>query len=82
MIHIRLSAPQLTSLEHALRTTSDRKFRDRTQIVLLAHRDRPHKDSAADLGITTRTVQRWLNAYTNRGLNGLRPGRPRGRSPS
>ncbi len=81
MIRIRLSAPQLTSLEHTFRTTPDRKLRDRTQIVLLAHRDRPHRDIAADLGITTRTVQRWLNAYTDHGLDGLRPRKAKGANP-
>jgi transposase len=81
LIRIRLSAPQLTALEHAFRTTPDRKFRDRTQIVLLAHRGRPHQDIAADLGITTRTVQRWLNASTDSGLDGLRPRKAPGAKP-
>jgi transposase len=39
----------------------------------LAHRGRRHQDIAADLGVSTRTVQRWLNAYLDRGLYGLRP---------
>lgn len=81
MIRIRLSAPQLTSLDHAFRTTPDRKLRDRTQIILLAHRGRPHKDIAADLGITPRTVQRWLSAYTDHGLDGLRPRTAPGATP-
>jgi transposase len=55
----------------AFRTTPDRKLRDRLQIVRLAHRNRPHRDIAADLGVTPRTVQRWLNAYLERGLDGL-----------
>ena len=41
---------------------TDRKHLDRLQIVRLAHRGRRHPDIAADLGITPRTVQRWLNA--------------------
>ena len=81
MIRIHLSAPQHTSLEHAFRTTADRKLRDRTQIVLLAHRGRPHTDIAVDLGITARTVQRWLNAYTDHGLDGLRPRKAPGAKP-
>jgi putative transposase len=81
LIRIRLSAPQLTALEHAFRTTTDRKLRDRAQIVLLAHRGRPHQDIAADLGITSRTVQRWLNAYTDRGLDGLTPRKAPGAEP-
>jgi len=81
LIRIHLSAPQLTSLGHTFRTTTDRKLRDRTQIVLLAHRGRPHTDIAADLGITTRTVQRWLNAYTDHGLDGLRSRKAPGAKP-
>src|SRR5204863_9150467 len=78
LIRIQLSAPQLTSLESAFRTTADRKLRDRAQIVLLAHRGRPHQDIAADLGVTPRTVQRWLNAYLADGLDGLRPRKAKG----
>jgi len=48
-------------------------LRDRLQIVLLAQRGRPHQAIAQDLAISTRTVQRWLNAYLERGLDGLRP---------
>ena len=81
MIRIRLSASQLTSLEHTFRATPDRKLRDRTQIVLLAHRERPHQQIAADLGVSPRTVQRWLNAYTDRGLDGLRPRTAPGATP-
>jgi transposase len=81
LIRIQLSAPQLTSLEHTFRATPDRKLRDRTQIVLLAHRGRPRQDIATDLGVTPRTVQRWLNAYLDRGLDGLRPRKAPGAAP-
>ena len=39
----------------------------------MTHRGRPRDDVAADLGVTPRTVQRHLNAYPDRGLDGLRP---------
>jgi transposase len=81
LIRIQLSASQLASLDHAFRTTPDRKLRDRAQIVLLAHRGRPHQQIAADLGVTPRTVQRWLNAYLDRGLDGLRPRQAPGAAP-
>src|SRR5262249_35604538 len=50
-----------------------RGLRDRAQIVLRAQRSRPHQVIAQDLGISTRSVQRWLNAYLERGLDGLQP---------
>src|SRR5206468_2802626 len=59
----------------------DCTLRDRLQIVLMAQRSRPHQQIAADLGVNPRTVQRWLNAYLERGIDGLRPRRAPGASP-
>jgi transposase len=73
VIRIRLPQEESQRLDQAFRQEADPKFRDRIQIVRLASRDRPHKDIAEDLAITPRTVQRWLNAYLERGLDGLRP---------
>jgi len=81
VIRIRLSEQDQHRLELAFATTSDRKFHDRLQIVRLAHRGRPHQDIASDLGVTPRTVQRWLNAYLERGLDGLEPRKPPGAAP-
>ena len=73
MIRIRLPEAEAQKLEAAFRATEDRKLRDRVQVVLLAHRGRKHQDIATDLCINRRGVQRWLNAYLDRGLDGLRP---------
>jgi transposase len=73
VIRIRLPEAEAQCLERAYREQTDPKYKDRIQIVRLASRDRPHKDIASDLAITPRTVQRWLNAYLERGLDGLRP---------
>ena len=54
------------------------EYRDRIQIVRLASHDRPHQEIAGDLAIASRTVQRWLNAYLDKGLDGLRPRKARG----
>ena len=81
MIRIHLPPHELGVLQTTFRTTSDRRLRDRAQIILLAHRGRPHQGIAEDLQINRRGVQRWLNAYLERGLDGLKPryakGRPR-----
>jgi transposase len=79
VIRIQLPEAEADRLEAAFRQAADRKTRDRLQIIRLAHRGRKHQDIAADLGITPRTVQRWLNAYLERGLNGLRPRKAKGR---
>lgn len=73
MIHIHLAQAELERLELAFRHTADTKLRDRLQIIRLSHRGRPHHAIAEDLAITPRTVQRWLNAFLERGLDGLQP---------
>ena len=73
MIRVHLPARELSALQHTFRDTDDRRLRDRAQIVLLAQRGRPRQAIAEDLGISPRTVQRWLNAYLERGLDGLQP---------
>ena len=82
MIRIHLPESDQHRLGHASRTAPDRRFRDRLQIVRLASRNRPHQDIADDLGLTPRTVQRWLNAYLGHGLDGLRPRKAPGRVPT
>jgi transposase len=81
MIRIRLPEEEARRLEAKFRSTEDRKLRDRLQIVLLAHKGRKHKDIAADLSINRRSVQRWLNAYRDRGLDGLAPRKAPGKDP-
>src|SRR4051794_20396481 len=73
MIRIQLTDAERDRLDAEFRASAVRTYRDRLQIVRMAHRGRPHLDIAADLGVSARTVQRWLNAYLGRGLHGLRP---------
>jgi transposase len=81
MIRVHLPDDEVRSLESAFRTTTDRKLRDRLQIVLMAHRGRRPADIALDLGISTRTVPRWLNTYLERGVDGLTPRKAKGTTP-
>jgi transposase len=78
VIRIRLPQEEARHLEDAFRTETSPKFRDRIQIIRLACQDRPHHQIASDLAITPRSVQRWLNAYLDRGLDGLRPRKAKG----
>jgi transposase len=78
MIRIHLPEPEARHLEQLFRSAEDRRLRDRLQIVLMAHRQRPRQDIAADLGIHRRSVSRWLNAYCAHGLDGLQPRRAKG----
>jgi transposase len=73
MIRIQLPPAEAERLDRLFRATNDRKLRDRLQIVLMAHRGRARQDIAADLGVHRKTVTRWLNAYCDAGLDGLRP---------
>lgn len=78
MIRIQLPPGEVERLEDLFRATRDRKLRDRLQIVLMAHRGRPRQGIATDLGMHRISVTRWLNAWCERGLDGLRPGKARG----
>ncbi len=82
MIRICLPPEDVQALDHAFRVETDPKVRDRILIIRLAQRGRPHQDIAADLAITPRTVQRWLNAYLDQGLTGLRRRKAKGRQPA
>lgn len=82
MIRICLPPEEADRLDHTFRQETDPKVRDRLQIVRLAHRGRLHQDIAADLAITPRTVQRWLNAYLDKGLGGLGRRHAPGRQPA
>ena len=73
MIRIRLAEEEAQRLDRAFRSASNPNYKDRIQIVRLASRHRPRQQIADDLAVTPRTVQRWLNAYLERGLDGLRP---------
>ena len=76
--HIELTEEQAWELEHAYRTSDDRRFAQRCQAILMvAHSGGregpcPIPEIARDLSITSRTLQRWLNAYVESGIDGLR----------
>jgi transposase len=78
MIRIQLPPDEANRLEQLFRSTLDAKLRHRLQIVLMAHRGRPYKDIATDLGIHRIGVTRWLNAYAELGLDALTPKKARG----
>lgn len=81
MIRISLPDAEVGRLEDLFEATPDPKLRHRVQIVLMAHRGRKHPDIATDTGTSRRSVQRWLNAYLDGGLDRLRPRRAKGAEP-
>jgi transposase len=80
VIRIQLPTVEVERLESEFCATTDRKLRDRLQIVLLAHKGRKRQDIAADLCVNRRTVQRWLNAFLEFGLPGLAPRKAPGKT--
>ena len=76
MIRVQLPAEEVEHLESVLRAATDPKVRTRVQIVLMAHRGRPHGQIACDTATSRSSVQRWLNAYLERGLDALWPRKP------
>lgn len=81
MIRIQLQQAEAERLKELFQATTDRKLRDRLQIVLMAQRGRSRQDIASDLGIHRRSVTRWLNAYCDGGLETLRPRKAAGNKP-
>ena len=72
MIKITLSEQEHRQLEDLVKTTEGR-LRTRCQAVLMAHRGRQHRHIAEDLGVTVRTLPRWLRASQAKRLTGLQP---------
>jgi hypothetical protein len=69
-VHLRDSARRQLTI--VMKTTADTRLRARGQAILMAHRGRRHAQSAEDLGVRVRTLQRWLNAFHGGGLDGLK----------
>lgn len=63
-------------MESIPRAAPDPRLRVRIQIVLMAHGGRPHGQIACDSATSRSSVQRWLNAYLERGLEALQPRKP------
>ena len=81
MIRIHLSEAEAQRLEQDFRSATDAKLRDRLNAVRLAHKGHRHQGIADQLGMSPRSVQRWLNAYLERGSDGLAPRKPPGATP-
>jgi transposase len=81
MLTVNLSKVEEQRLEETFHTTRDRRLRDRCQAILMAARGRRHRQIAEDLGMSGRTLQRWLNAYQAEGLAGLTIRWASGRAP-
>jgi transposase len=77
VIRVQLPPAEADRLDNLFRST-DGALRHRLQIVLMAHRGRARQDIATDLGIDRKTVTRWINAYCDDGLDGLRPKKAKG----
>ena len=71
MMKMTLSDQAHQRLEAIFKTTPDRRLRTRCQAILMASRERRHRQIAEDLSISVRTLQRWWHAYHARGLTGL-----------
>ena len=80
MYPIVLDEQQRKRLSDAFKTSDDPRLRLCSQAVLLASRSHPTEQIAQDLGVSVRTVRRWLCAFVQRGLAQMvppwGPGRP------
>jgi len=81
MIAVHLSESERRQLTTVMKTTTDTRLRARCQAILMAHRGRRHAQIAEALGVSVRTLQRWLNVYHVGGLEGLKIRWAAGRAP-
>jgi transposase len=81
MMKLSLNEEERCQLAERFRCTPNRRLRDRCQAILMAARGRQHRQIAEDLGVSVRTLQRWLNAYQTGGLGGLTIQWAAGRAP-
>ena len=81
MIRISLPDAEVERLEQVLRTTDDAKLRHRAQIVLMAHRGRPHPDIAADTGTSPPLGPAMAQRLPRRRPRRLRPRKAQGAAP-
>jgi transposase len=81
MFRITLTADEQATREQMVKTTPDRRLRDRDQAVLMAHRGRKRQAIADDLGMHRTTVKRWVDQYRAQGVEGLKAGRAPGKPP-
>jgi transposase len=81
MMKLTWSDEERRPLEEVFHTTTKARLRARCQAILMASRGRRHGHIAEDLGVSVRTIQRWLHAYQDHRLAGLKrrwvPGRTR-----
>src|SRR3954447_24858507 len=81
MVRILLSEAEARRLERDFRSATGAPLRDRLNVVRLAHKGHRHQAIADQLGMSPRSVQRWLNAYLERGSASLAPRKAPGALP-
>jgi len=62
MLSVTLSPSERPQVEETVETTRAHRLRDRYHALLMAARARPPPPLATAVGLTPRTVQRWLQA--------------------
>jgi transposase len=71
VIYISLPDERHREVVSLFKTTENRHVRNRCQAVLLTARGDSRDDVADALGITKRSLQRWLNEWQRAGIDGL-----------
>jgi transposase len=70
---LELTEQEASELDHAYRSSDDRRFVQRCQAILMVSRGgRKRSEIARDLAISSRTLRRWIKAYVEGGIDGLR----------
>jgi transposase len=71
MVKDEFTNEDIHKLNETFKSTEDRRFRDRCQALLMLARGRSRQQVAEDLGVSARTLQRWLRAWREGGIDAL-----------
>ncbi len=69
---VTLSKTEQEQLEQTYHTTQDLRLKTRCQVILMVARGRKREQIAQDVGTSFRSVTRWVKAYQDGGVLGLK----------
>lgn len=75
---LRLAIQQKKMLNSLMKTTNKKDVYHRYLTVLRKSEGRTYLEIAIENGVSSRSVQRWIAAYLNKGIDGLRNKKPGG----
>jgi transposase len=71
MRYITLKTEEIKSLEQILKSSTNNTIRKRSQCLLLSYQSRTKTDLSGSFKVNRRTIERWFDAWAERGVDSL-----------